>query len=105
MTLTAPPLLDDIPNFGAVDADEDALLRECFQTHPAYLMAKAHKQWLVLGRKGTGKTAIFKRLITERLPTHFAYGHTFDDYPWEHHDLQAQYGVPEEAATSIAGST
>jgi hypothetical protein len=27
---------------------------------------------------------------------HFAYGHTFDDYPWEHHDLPAQLGVPEE---------
>jgi hypothetical protein len=49
-----------------------------------------------LNRPGTGKTAIFKRLITERAPEHFAYGHTFDDYPWEHHDLQAQAGVPEE---------
>jgi hypothetical protein len=83
-------------NFGAIDADEDALLRECFQDHAAYLAAKSHTHWLVVGRKGSGKTAIFKRLITERAFDHFAYGHTFDDYPWEHHDLQAQLGVPEE---------
>jgi hypothetical protein len=96
LTTEAPPALDSIANFGAIDADEDALLRECFQNHPAYIAAKAHERWLILGRKGTGKTAIFRRLITERAPTHFAYGHTFDDYPWEHHDLQAQLGVPEE---------
>ncbi|MDP2712429.1 MAG: hypothetical protein Q8O56_14540 [Solirubrobacteraceae bacterium] len=83
-------------NFGAIDADEDALLRECFQDHAAYLAAKSHTHWLIVGRKGSGKTAIFKRLITERAFDHFAYGHTFDDYPWEHHDLQAQLGVPEE---------
>jgi hypothetical protein len=96
VTVDGPPALDAIGNFGAIDADEDALLRECFQSHPAYLAAKAHERWLVLGRKGTGKPAIFKRLITERVPELFAYGHTFDDYPWEHHDLQAQAGVPEE---------
>ena len=48
------------------------------------------------GEEGSGKTAIFKRLITTREPTVFAFGHTFDDYPWHHHDLQAQAGVPEE---------
>lgn len=88
--------LDAVENFGGIDADEDALLRECFQDHPAYLAAKSHDRWLVIGRKGSGKTAIFKRLITERTFDRFAYGHTFDDYPWEHHDLQAQVGVPEE---------
>jgi hypothetical protein len=68
MSLETPRRLDTIPNFGAVDADEDGLLRECFQTHPAYLSAKGHRRWLILGRKGTGKTAIFRRLITERSP-------------------------------------
>src|SRR5919106_4349099 len=88
--------LSEIPNFGAIDADEDLLLRECFEEHPAYLAAKEHRRWLIVGRKGSGKTAIFRRLITERKHNHFAFGHTFDDYPWEHHDLQAQMGVPEE---------
>ena len=85
-----------VENFGAIDADEDQLLRDCFQNHPAYTAARAHQRFLVLGRKGSGKTAIFKRLITEREHYVFGFGHTFDDYPWPHHDLQAQAGVPEE---------
>jgi hypothetical protein len=30
----------EVDNFGAIDADADALLRECFQDHPAYIAAK-----------------------------------------------------------------
>ncbi|MFF9756333.1 P-loop ATPase, Sll1717 family [Streptomyces sp. NPDC014344] len=86
----------DVDNFGAIDADADELLRECFQDHPAYLAAKQNKKFLILGRKGSGKTAIFKRILTEHYPREFSYGHSFDDYPWHHHDLQAQTGVPEE---------
>lgn len=83
-------------NFGAIDADADNLLRECFQTHPAYIEARDFSRFLVLGRKGSGKTAIFKRLVSEREHDFFSYGHSFEDYPWQHHDLQAQVGVPEE---------
>jgi hypothetical protein len=85
-----------VPNFGAIDADADALLKECFQEHPAYLLARDRERFLVLGRKGAGKTAIYQRLIRTRAFNYFAYGHSFDDYPWTHHDLQAQAGVPEE---------
>ncbi len=88
--------LKHVENFGAIDADADALLRDCFQDHPAYVAARDRERFLVLGRKGSGKTAIFKKLITERTSDTFSFGHTFDDYPWEHHDLQAQMGVPEE---------
>ena len=88
--------LTSVDNFGGIDADEDGLLRDCFQNHPAYTAARAHERFLVLGRKGSGKTAIFKRIITERDYGVFGYGHTFDDYPWHHHDLQAEVGVPEE---------
>jgi hypothetical protein len=88
--------LADIDNFGAIDADEDTLLHDCFQDHPAYTAAKAHRRFLVTGRKGSGKTAIFKRLITEREPSLFSFGHTIDDYPWHHHDLQAEAGLPED---------
>jgi hypothetical protein len=88
--------LSEVSSFGAIDADADELLRECFQDHQAYLDVRRLERFLVLGRKGSGKTAIFKRLITEKAPTYFAYGHSFDDYPWHHHDLQAQLGVPEE---------
>ncbi len=88
--------LSAVKDFGGIHADADDLLRECFRDHPAYEAARSHERFLVVGRKGSGKTAIFKRLITTREPTVFAFGHTFDDYPWHHHDLQAQAGVPEE---------
>lgn len=85
-----------VENFGGIAADVDALLRECFQDHPAYSAARHGERSLVVGRKGSGKTAIYQKLILEKSPTFFSFGHTFDDYPWHHHDLQAQAGVPEE---------
>jgi hypothetical protein len=94
--MVAVARLSRIGDFGGIDADADDLLRECFQDHPAYTAARNHDRYLIIGRKGSGKTAIFKRLITEREFAVFSYGHTFDDYPWHHHDLQAQVGVPEE---------
>lgn len=90
------PDLTSIKTFGAIDADADGLLRACFQDHEAYVSVREMRNFLVLGRKGSGKTAIYKRLITERSPNVFSIGHTFDDYPWNHHDLQAEVGVPEE---------
>lgn len=88
--------LGNVSSFGGIDADADLLLNECFQDHGAYLDARRHERFLIVGRKGSGKTAIFKRLISERSYDLFSDGHTFDDYPWHHHDLQAQTGVPEE---------
>ena len=88
--------LSAVENFGAIDADSDDLLRDCFQDHPAYLRVREMKEFLVLGRKGSGKTAIFKRLLVDSSATSIATGHSFDDYPWAHHELQAQTGVPDE---------
>lgn len=88
--------LSDVKDFGAIDADSDALLREAFQDHPAYQDGRSHRRFLITGRKGSGKTAIFKKLITERSYSTFSFGHTFEDYPWHYHDLQAEIGVPEE---------
>ena len=88
--------LRKVDDFGGIDADADELLKDCFQDHPAYQAARDHKRFLIIGRKGSGKTAIFKKLITERDPQMFSFGHTFEDYPWAHHDLQSESGVPEE---------
>jgi hypothetical protein len=97
MSLTQPrKQLTEISSFGAIDADADSLLRACFQDHDAYVSARDMQKFLVLGRKGSGKTAIYKKLITEKSSQIFSIGHTFDDYPWNHHDLQAEVGVPEE---------
>lgn len=88
--------LTDIASFGAIDADADGLLDACFQDHAAYVSVRDMRSFLILGRKGSGKTAIYKRLVEDRSHDVFPIGYSFDDYPWAHHDLQAEHGVPEE---------
>lgn len=88
--------LEKIENFGGIDADGDALLRACFADHECYVSARDMQKFLVLGRKGSGKTAIYKKLILTKHADVFSFGYSFDDYPWHHHDLQAEVGVPEE---------
>lgn len=58
--------LDTIDSFGAIDADNDEILLECFEDHEAFLDLISFKKFLVIGRKGTGKTAIFKKILTNR---------------------------------------
>ena len=88
--------LRTISDFGGIDADADALLDACFEAHESYVDAKEHRRFLILGRKGAGKTAIFRKLIRSRADSVFSIGHTFDDYPWHFHDRQAMGGVPAE---------
>ncbi len=88
------PLLD-IESFGGTDADNDEVLLRAFEDHEAYEAVVAMKRHMVIGRKGSGKTAIFKKIITTREPDFFSYGHTFSDYPWHHHERQARIGIPD----------
>jgi hypothetical protein len=82
--------------FGAIDADTDLLLDECFEDHEAYVQARDCSRFLLIGRKGSGKTAIFKKLNKLHTYDTFSIGHTFADYPWHHHGQQKRVGVPEE---------
>jgi hypothetical protein len=88
--------LSSVRDFGAIDADADELLSSCFQDHEAFQRARSNQSFLVLGRKGSGKTAIYQRLLSLGDARTFSDGHSFDDYPWHHHDLQAEIGVPPE---------
>lgn len=87
--------IEQIINFGAIDADNDALLLDSFEDHEAYLSILKREKFLVVGRKGSGKTAIFKKILTTNQPHFFCFGHTFSDYPWHHHDKQARIGIPD----------
>ena len=87
--------LGSIENFGAIDADNDDLLLESFEDHEAFQRALARSRFLLVGRKGSGKTAIFKKMLTISRPDYFCFGHTFSDYPWHHHNLQARVGIPD----------
>ncbi|MFN4310828.1 MAG: P-loop ATPase, Sll1717 family [Ferrovibrio sp.] len=86
--------LIQVDTFGAVDADNDDLLLECFEDHEAFTGVTDRSRFLVVGKKGSGKTAIFKRMLTTKRSNYFCFGHTFSDYPWHHHDLQARAGIP-----------
>ena len=87
---------NEVESFGAIDADADQLLDTCFEDHEAYLDAKAHRKFLIIGRKGSGKTAIYRKVLKETRFDAFSFGHDFSDYPWQLHEKQADMGVPEE---------
>jgi hypothetical protein len=97
--------LQTVENFGGTDADNDDLLLKAFEDHQAYLDILSRKRHLIVGRKGSGKTAIFKKLITTHSHDFFAYGHTFSDYPWHYHERQARVGSRTLISTRIVGNT
>ena len=88
--------LFEVDSFGGIDADTDQLLDECFENHDAYRAVLNHQKYLILGRKGSGKTAIFRKLIRTHAYNIFSFVHTFSDYPWHHHEKQKKAGVPNE---------
>lgn len=85
-----------VDTFGGTDADNDDILLQAFEDHEAYLDVMKFKRFLVVGKKGSGKTAIFKKIITTRADDTFSYGHTFSDYPWHFHQQQAKAGIPND---------
>ncbi len=56
--------LEKANNFGAIDADNDRLLLQTFEDHEAFVRLWEMERFLVIGKKGSGKTAIFKRMLT-----------------------------------------
>lgn len=84
-----------IKSLGGIDADNDELLINCFQDHEAYQQLISFRKFIILGRKGTGKTAIFKKVLRNKDYSTFSFGHTFSDYPWHYHDKQIKIGVPD----------
>ncbi|WP_141240471.1 P-loop ATPase, Sll1717 family [Pantoea agglomerans] len=88
--------LSSIKTFGGTDADNDEILLKAFEDHEAYEDIINFEKFLVVGKKGSGKTAIFKKIITTRQHDVFSYGHTFSDYPWHFHQEQARAGIPND---------
>jgi hypothetical protein len=87
--------LQEVETFGSTDADNDSILLQSFEDHEAYQDVVALRRQMIIGKKGSGKTAIFKNLITTKEPDFFCFGHTFSDYAWHCHELQARIGIPD----------
>jgi hypothetical protein len=80
--------LVDIKSFGNIDAESDELLLKCFTHHPVMKEILESDKFLILGRKGSGKTALFKKILEMSSHDLIAEGYCFNDYPWSYHDLQ-----------------
>ncbi len=88
--------LTQVENFGGTDADNDDYLLDCFEDHEAFEDLINFRKFLIVGRKGGGKTSIFKKMLKSVKNSVFCVGHTFSDYPWNYHDLQKRIGVPDQ---------
>lgn len=78
-----------LPEF-QVAAETDEELGKYFFTVPEVNQLVDSRSWLVLGRKGTGKTAIYKHLETadrKNLKGYSVISLNFKDYPWPIHKL------------------
>jgi hypothetical protein len=84
-----------IPSFGGVAAEYDDLLADFFIRTNAYQRIVGQERFIVVGRKGTGKTAIYRQLQqhTHQESTACAVGLEFSDYPW---------GAHQEVANTLA---
>jgi len=96
--------LSDVASFGAIDADFDDLLDTCFQDHEAYASALAHERFLVVGRKGAGKTAIFKKIIRTRRHNFSRSVTPSPSTPGITTSSRNRSGFPRNSAMSTAGS-
>jgi len=83
-------------DFGALDAEQDQHLMAYFVNVGIENRILLSRKRYIIGRKGSGKTALFKRL-QNKIP-HSVVPLYYDDYPWETHKKIKENGVPLEAA-------
>ncbi len=77
-------LLNSINDFGAIDAENDIRLIEYFYHTQIIDELFGYKKSIIIGRKGSGKTAIYKFIKSEKKHNFSAL--LFKDYPWKLHD-------------------
>lgn len=78
-----------LPEF-QISAETDTELQEYFFKIPEVLKITQSKAWLVLGRKGTGKTAIYEYLRSAKpgdINGFNVISLNFKDYPWPAHRI------------------
>lgn len=86
-------LLEGLESFGDVAAEDDAVL-DYFLSTKAVEEIESGKFFLVLGRKGTGKTAIVRH-FTEGLGSNISKSLNLRGYPWGIHAQRIDYGASE----------
>lgn len=84
--------LRDIPSFGKVEAEGDAVLLDYFVAMNITNNIDRNDTFMVLGRKGSGKTALF-RYFTEEKHKNFSTALNLNGYPWKLHEKILDEGV------------
>jgi hypothetical protein len=94
-------VLDRIESLGGVAAENDDLLGEYFIRTTAYKRIVDQERFIVVGRKGTGKTAIYRELQQRAgASADCAAGLEFSDYPWgAHQEVANTLAAPVERFT------
>ena len=85
--------LSTFDSFGDVAAEDDAVLEYFLSTNAVKSIADG-KAFLVLGRKGTGKTAIVRH-FTEGNAGRLSRSLNLRGYPWSVHERRIDYGASE----------
>ncbi|TMU14865.1 hypothetical protein E0L35_23290 [Halomonas sp. ATBC28] len=83
--------LRSVKNFGKVEAEDDAVL-DYFVEMNITENVDSQDTFLVLGRKGSGKTALY-RYFTEDKHKDFSSGLNLNGYPWKVHEKIKDDGV------------
>ncbi len=94
--------LDKIESFGGVAAEYDDLLADFFIRTSAYQRIVKQERFIVVGRKGTGKTAIYRKLqqYADQEAGACTVGLEFSDYPWgAHQEVANTLAAPVERFT------
>jgi hypothetical protein len=84
-------------DFGRVDAEGEDRLADYFVDTGVMSKVTSGRKYLVVGRKGAGKTALFK-LVNDQRVGHDVIPLDFADYPWEAHKLIQESGLNPESA-------
>ncbi len=90
---TQPVSLTAFDTFGDVAAEDDAVL-DYFLSTKAVEKVETNKAFLVLGRKGTGKTAIV-RYLTEGAKSKLSRSLSLRGYPWSVHAARVDHGASD----------
>ena len=84
-------------NFGRIDAESEVNLADYFVDTGVIDRLRIGRKQYVFGRKGSGKTAIFRTLTNGRLGREVI-SLDLQDYPWEAHKRIVEDGVSPEAS-------
>jgi hypothetical protein len=88
-------------DLGSSNAESDSRLAEYFVTTPYVKEALGGRKTLFLGRKGSGKSALFRefpRLLSDSMPAFITVSLTPDEYLWEALRRYRETGLSDTAA-------